>query len=220
MIVWDIEGETYPPQISYVGDPRHLSPEVQGVVDQFFARFTTAGLRCGMTLRPQQLGFSSTGQPYQANSDDANVVFKTLDDKIQYAVNRWGCTLFYIDSNGDTNWPIDPSIFSKLADKHRNVLLIPENKILRYYAYTAPYCDLKNQDCESPQARCAYPHAFSVISFNDIDLVPGDAKWSDLVRRVQDGDVLMFQAWWNAPHNAVVSEIYRKALALRNRQSK
>ena len=58
MIVWILEGEQYP-AINYVGD-RHnfmtLAPEMEyrRAVDAFFRKFRDAGLRVGLTLRPQR----------------------------------------------------------------------------------------------------------------------------------------------------------------------
>ena len=63
-IVWDLEGQQYPqPDTSYAGDPASLSrlaPEMDAVADEFFRTITNAGLRCGITIRPQRLDFAGT----------------------------------------------------------------------------------------------------------------------------------------------------------------
>src|ERR1700678_3780023 len=68
MIVWDLEGEEFPQRTSYIGDPRlmaTLAPEMAPVADEFFRRFRDAGLRVGMTVRPQQLVIDRPGQVRQ-----------------------------------------------------------------------------------------------------------------------------------------------------------
>jgi hypothetical protein len=210
VVLWSLEGDEYPPQVTYVGDPRVLPAEMQGVVDQFFKRFTDAGLRCGVTLRPQKFVRPQTGEAYQLQSDDPATIFTTLEEKIQYAHRRWGCTLFYIDSNGDMNWPMQADVFRKLAARHPDVLLMPESKTLAYFAWTAPFCDLRTT-CPFAQARLIYPKAFDVIQISAVPLTRSGATWADLVRRVREGDVLMTQTWWSDPHIAAVSEIYQEA---------
>lgn len=222
MIVWDIEGGQYlQPNINYVGDPRYLPPEMQAVVDEFFRRFTRAGLRCGVTLRPQRLVVPGGGdwlkiKPYRINSQDPNVLFEQLDEKIQYTQHRFGCTLFYVDSNGTTGWPFDWSAFARLHAKHPDVLVVPEHKTLVYYSVTAPYCDVRltSYDCPSAEARWLYPRAFSVINLSGGNAEMADVS-TDLVDRVAAGDILMAPAWFADPHIKVVEDIERKALQMR-----
>jgi hypothetical protein len=212
VIVWDIEGQQYIQPVSYVGDPRQLAPEVQGVVDEFFKRFTSAGLRCGVTLRPQRFVVAANGEATQQVSEDPQILFQTLDAKIQYARNRWGCTLFYIDSTGDPGWPIDASVFRQLAAKHPDVLLSPEQKTLLDYAWTAPYCDFRNGECPSDEARWIYPKAFSVIY---VGATPLRTYWQSLVERVKAGDVLAFPGWIMNPTDEAVVKIYQEASEFR-----
>src|SRR5271165_4305825 len=57
MITWDIEGQQFPHSTSYVGDPTQFlatAPEMAEIADAYFQRFTAAGLRVGVCLRPQQ----------------------------------------------------------------------------------------------------------------------------------------------------------------------
>jgi hypothetical protein len=58
VVFWDPEGQEFPHAISYVGDPRlieTLSPEMTGVIDSVFERLRQAGLRVGLTIRPQSV---------------------------------------------------------------------------------------------------------------------------------------------------------------------
>ena len=88
-----------------------------------------------------------------------------LDAKISHAKERWGCTLFYVDSNGDPNVPLPATVFESVAARRPDVLLMPEHENAAYYAYTAPYRDYANlKQLGTPEiVRRIYPGAFSVV---------------------------------------------------------
>jgi len=211
MIVWDLEGEEFPHPLSYLGDPRALPPEMEEAADEFFRKFSEAGLRTGITVRPQSLAPSpynsaANGKtPVQVQTLDPAV---TLINKIGYAKKRWGCTLFYIDSNGDPNVPFDALSFKRVADAHPDVLLIPEHKNTLYYAYTAPYQSLRQGITATPSTiRTVYPNAFSVIYAAD---GPVGERRKDLVAAVKRGDVLMFYGSFDNPNNVEIRSIYEE----------
>jgi hypothetical protein len=212
VIAWDIEGEEFI-NLQYVGDPHYLPPEMQGVVDQFFRRFTDQGLRCGLTLAVRRILSAASGpgssypltaasnREYLENPDD---LFDFLDQNLSYAKRRWGCTLYYIDADGTAAWPSDVSVFRRLAAKYPDVLLIPEQKTLTYYASTAPYCQdtLGRQYCGSDDARWLYPRAFSVIKVF-ASPVPKPFTPMNLSSRVGGGDVLLITSWAGPQHPQV-----------------
>ena len=136
MITWDLEGEEYPQDATYIGDPRQvptMAPELESVIDDaaspyhgmklvdaYFKKFRDAGLAVGVTLRPQELLFDDaascnhpgdlrhTCQPFLT---DLAKTSKLVADKIAYAKARWGVTIFYVDSNvlADQFWKCAPS---------------------------------------------------------------------------------------------------------------
>jgi hypothetical protein len=210
MITWDIEGEQFPHATTYIGDPRmaeQLAPEITGAVDEYFKRFRDAGLRVGVTIRPQQLVLAADGK--SATQQEVADPAKQLMEKIAYAKNRWGATLFYIDSNGDPNFPTDAAAIERIATAFPDVLLIPESQNLRYYATTAPYDELRRGiESTSSTTRLVYPQAFSVINIADIDSASHHDALLDGVRR---GDILLYHAWFDDPMNAAVKQIYDEA---------
>ncbi|MGI4787714.1 MAG: hypothetical protein ACRYFS_02560, partial [Janthinobacterium lividum] len=215
MITWDLEGEQYPQSTTYIGDPRllkTLDPEMDSVADAYFKKFRAAGLRTGLCIRPQHLVLAGdkTSQQEAANP---NAIVQLLYDKMAYANKRWGCTLFYVDSNGDPNVPYDPAIFMKLTRKLTankiNALIMPEHKNIRYYAYTAPYAELRLGVTTTPAlVRAAYPKAFTNIYASD---GPMKENHDALVPAIRRGDILMFRAWWDDPQNAQVQSLYHDA---------
>jgi hypothetical protein len=208
MIVWDVEGQEHPHAVSYLGDPRHLAPEMEPVIDEFFSRFTSVGLRTGLCIRPQRLvQHPERGTWHQAESPDPAA---TLLEKIAHARRRWGCTLFYVDSNGDPNAPLDASHFERVLEDHPDILLVPEHQDTRYYASTAPYHQLNLDRLAGtpPRALSVYPHALSVIYVVESAI---QKRRADLLDAVSRGDILMFHGGWDAPENQIVRGIYSDA---------
>lgn len=215
MIVWDSEGNEYPHATTYLGDPRHLPAEAEPVMDAFFKKFTDAGLRVGLCIRPSQPALHLYGgDAWQMQSDDP--VF-LLNEKIAYARKRWGCSIFYIDSNVIYDPRFKPSdgagyellpatVFQRVASANPDALLLPEQKSARYYAYAAPYMEFRQGYAGTPDTvRALYPNSFSAIYVPD---GPVAERRSDLVAAVKRGDILLFRAWWPDPVNAEIKSIY------------
>ncbi len=192
VIVWDLEGEQYPHKTSYIGDPRlldQLAPEMAASVDEFFARLRNAGLKVGVTIRPQKLVFEH-GQPRQTQVIN---IKQSLLEKIDYAKTRWGATLFYIDSNGGIRRPDEAWQLRSLAKARPDVLLIPEHHYLPYWAFSAPYVALRkgNSSMTASWAQKLFPGSFQVLDVGDTDTngMKVAAAW-------RKGDILLFRAWF------------------------
>ncbi len=212
MIVWDIEGLEHYSTAGYYGAPESaitLAPELgyRGLIDEFFARFRNAGLRVGVTLRALEL-VSVDGVIVQSAPADA---FTTLLRKAQYAYQRWGATLFYIDTPRDfvTRELLPSSVFSALYRAMPDCLFIPEYGDTGYYASTALYSELRLGVTSTPTLALAYnPGAFSIINISDAD---ASAARDLLVASVRRGDILMFNAWYDNVSVVATREIYAEA---------
>jgi len=208
MVTWDIEGEQYPQPTTYIGDPRlfaKLAPEMSDIADAYFEKFRKAGFRVGVCIRPQQLVIEGR-EVHQATATDPAAL---MIAKINYARQRWGATLFYVDSNGEPSNPMSPEIFARVAAAEPDVLLIPEHETLGYYGSTAPYNELRGGWTSSPPlVRELYPGAFSVINIADGNI---DANQAQLTQAVADGDILLFRGWYSDPNNAKARALYRAA---------
>jgi len=191
VIVWDLEGEEFPHKTSYIGDSRllgTLAPEMASVVDEFFKRFRDAGLRVGVTIRPQQLVFDH-GLPRQTTVLD---IKRVLLAKIDCARTNWGATMFYIDSNDGIWRPDEVWQLRRLAAQRPDVLLIPEHHDFLYLAFSAPYVSLRNRTAPaSALARKLFPRSFEALDISDASPGQVATAW-------HDGDILLFRAWyWN-----------------------
>jgi hypothetical protein len=205
-ITWDIEGEEYP-AATYAGDPRQfgkLAPEMADVADEYFARLRNAGFRVGVCVRPQELVFDQ--QRHTALEREVSDPAALLMEKVAWAKNRWGATLFYVDANGDPSRPLQAEILEKVASAFPDVLLVPEHKNVRYFAFSAPYFSLREGLASTPAAiRAIYPNAFSLVNTADGQIAQ---RRDDLVSAVKNGDVLLYRTWFDDPANAEVKKLY------------
>ncbi len=217
MITWDPEGEEFP-GACYYGDPLlvpTLAPEMEfkndgakSAIDEYFEKFRAAGLKVGVCIRPQQITMVD-GKPVHQAAEDEHAV-QILRERIAYAKQRWGCTLFYVDSTATAYTWINPDVFKAVADAYPDVLLIPENESMRYFAYSAPLNSYVHHKITSTPvgARLVYPKAFSVLMAPEGDRPEDHAALLNAVRR---GDILLFNGWYMNDGAEKIKKIYGEA---------
>ena len=228
-ITWDIEGEQFPQTTSYVCEPDEMAqaaPEMESVIsdttspyagskldDAYFSIMRSAGFRVGVCIRPQHFTLNADGSAGQTPLPDAQVSSELIR-KMKYAHDRWGATLFYIDSSVETdggNLPVN--LFTQAAAALPDSLLIPEETTPAYYAYTAAFKSfIFHGDLGTPAAVYNYyPKAFSVNLVNDADpakLAQYRPQLTDSIRR---GDILVVHADYWQQNNLVVVQMYADA---------
>ena len=230
VIIWDIEGEQFPQNTSYVCSPDQIAsvaPEMESVItdqnsgfagqrldDAYFKIIANAGLRSGVCLRPQVFTRGANGTASQvtlvANAD----IIRNVENKALYANSRWGTTLFYVDSTVDVNGgTLDPAIFQQLITDMPSFLFVPEESTPRYYAYAAPfYTFLFHSDLGTPSSIYnVYPRAFGANLINDVasSLLASDLP--QLTQAVKNGDILMGHADFWQGNNPTLLAIYEAA---------
>ena len=217
MITWDPEGEEFI-GACYYGDPRlvpTLAPEMEfknngteSVIDEYFGKFRAAGLKVGVCIRPQQITLIDS-KPVHQGADDEHAA-QILRQRIAYAKQRWGCTLFYVDSTASVSGALNPDVFKAVADAYPDVLLIPENESLRYFAYSAPLNSYQHHKITSTPvgARMVYPKAFSVLMAAEGDRQEDHDALESAVRR---GDILLFNGWYMNDGAKKIKKLYEEA---------
>ena len=217
MITWDPEGEEFL-EACYYGDPRltpTFAPETEfkgngrtTSIDDYFGKFRAAGLKVGVCIRPQQITLVN-GKPMQQAVDDEHAA-QILKEKIAYAKQRWGCTLFYVDSTGTVGRPLSPDVFKAVAEAYPDILLIPENESMRYFAYAAPFNSYVDHKVTSTPAgaRMVYPKAFSVLMAPDGDRSEDHNAFLNAVR---SGDILLFNCWYDNAGAKKIKKLYEEA---------
>ena len=230
MIVWDLEGYRWPGMV-YVGDPRVLpdyAPALDPVADELFRKFRDAGLKTGLTIRPNRIfritdkaGIAKWGEWGYTLQRESDVV-RELAAMIAYAKKRWGCSLFYLDSNSyvedgskDGATPshfLTAAMMEALHAAHPEVLVIPEHPHPGYHACSAQYRELRGGSTGTPAAeRARDPHAFSVISFASMTDDNWCTNWERLTDGAHRGDVHFFAGWYPSRENELSRLVYRQA---------
>lgn len=229
VIVWDLEGYRYP-GMCYVGDPRVLpeyAPAMDRVADAFFQKFRDAGLRTGLTIRPNVVrrnppeAVPKWGVWGYCLQRESNVV-KELSAMIAFANKRWGCTLFYLDSNFYTTddskdgftptQKMTPAMLAALQAAHPDALVIPEHPDPGYHTCSAQYRELRGGWTGTPAAeREQNPQAFSVLSFGGVAPQQIEQNWEALATSIARGDVAFFEGWYPSGGNREVKDLYRQA---------
>jgi hypothetical protein len=220
MIIWNVDGGKTP-RIKYVGDPRmveFMSPEMDALADAYFATFSKAGFRTGLCLRPSTMviGTAADGSFFYRHSypRDRDVV-DVLDEKVRYAKRRWGCTLYYVDTNNvfampatdeeKENWPIKPNgkfeiyralmnaeQWQELQRRHPDCLFIIEHTYPRYYTATIAYDQMNMGSIAGAGptpalVRATWPQAFKALTTD----APVSKYYPEMVAAAANRDVIM-----------------------------
>lgn len=231
VVTWDVEGEQFPQDTSYVCAPdaiAQVSPEMESIVsakdspyfgakldDAYFKIMRSAGLRVGVCVRPQHFTLHPDGTAEQTFLPD-NEVAAELTRKIRFAHDRWGATLFYLDSTVDANRGVLPAaIFAVVAHAFPDSLLIPEESTPLFYAYTAPFRSFIYHTETGTDAEIdhLYPDAFSAVLINNVAPEKLRAAAPQLEKSVAHGDILMGQIDYPESNNGTIATIYRRATA-------
>jgi hypothetical protein len=228
VITWDIEGEQYPQPTSYVCAPDEIAkvaPEMESIVadsasqyhgmkldDAYFKTIRDAGFRVGVCVRPQH--YTLKGETANQDVLPDSQIAAELSRKMEFAHQRWGATLFYVDSNVEENGRIlDAGIFQKVAATFPDSLIIPEQTTRKYFAYTAPFASFVfHGDLGTPSdVYSYYPKAFSANMINDVTPAKLAKAMPQLIQSVKQGDILMVLADYWEPNNNAVVKIYEAA---------
>lgn len=231
-IVWDIEGGEMPHAVTYLGDPRVLpqvAPEMDAVADEFFKKLRDAGLRVGVCIRPSSIVFKDPNDPSKypwikgryGHTDSADPV-AVLVEKVAYAKKRWGCSIFYMDTNytpeflngqmvrkaggGPETRMLRAGEIRELHRKHPDALIWPEFQSLGYFASASGYGEYHRIGDFSASVRATYPKAFRVwmprLEADDIY-----EKWDEFLEKgVRAGEVFLYEG--GGPMSQVLMNAY------------
>ena len=222
VIIWDLEGaENYHP-ITYLADPEKLStlaPEMDRFADEFFKRFRDAGFRTGLTIRPTEV-VPDPAKPHRVTHRDVKDPVQLMIDKISYAKKRWGCSIFYLDSNvtdkswlspeeaariRSVPWLLPEGMIEAVMKAHPDILLIPEWSDGSYLTHSAPYASVNlDQRGSSPSLRRWRPESFQVVSLNAEAI---EQNWDVYRDNIAGGDIPLMSAWYATPEQSLIKLI-------------
>jgi HEAT repeat protein len=232
MIVWNMEGNTYPHATTYIGDPRLLRvfhPHFDAIADELFAMVAKAGILPAICIRPSQItyeekdGIPSVAQRYGPAKDPVTQLVK----KIRYARKRWGLRVFYIDTNifwrvrkgridKKTGKPafasgvMQAAHWKALLEQFPDTLFIPEFAgAPESFAYAFDYQEYDmGFRGTSGRVRRIYPKACSMAVIEDAS--PFEL-FDVMVQNVRDGDILRTFSYGINCNVKMIRNIYREA---------
>eukprot|EP00035_Acanthoeca_spectabilis_P019240 m.417778 g.417778 ORF g.417778 m.417778 type:complete len:613 (-) comp16834_c0_seq42:205-2043(-) len=227
IMAWSIEGSEWA-DITYSGSPDMLpvlAPEMDTIADELFAMITSAGIRAGVTLRPQIItpnpNWNSSCPPnrppwpyYQKKlllpneQPDEDAIFANLQRKANYAIKRWSISVFYVDSTG---FPL-VSVWDRLRTVFPDVVFIPEQSGPLDYASVTP---LQNDWNGVPIGVNEYTKVIWPTAYNyqlmQVNVNVTRYPVSDWAVLAKEGDVFRVDGWYDSAHNKFIEEVLAAA---------
>lgn len=227
IMVWSIEGSEWG-DITYVGSPELLptmAPEMDKIADELFAMITSAGIRAGVTLRPQIVTNTSNWNPsvppnkppwpywqrkllVPGGGPDEDAIYDNLLRKATYAINRWNISVFYVDSTGFAL----TSVWDRLRTTFPTVVFIPEESGPLDYGTVTPLVNDKNGDPigTNPYMKMIWPQAYNYqLMQKDVNetRTPVSA-WAVLAKQ---GDIFRVDGSYDSAKNKFIEKVLAAA---------
>ena len=206
-----------------------LAPEMDKIADKMFALITSAGIRAGVTLRPQIItptpGWNASVPPNQApwpyyqrklllpnsKQPDEEAIYTNLHRKASYAIQRWNCSVFYVDSTGFSL----VSVWERLRVAFPDIVFIPEQSGPLDYGSVTPLQNnwngvpLRVSDFTKVIWPAAYNYQLMQANVNQTKYPVHD--WAMLAK---EGDVFRVDGWYDSAHNEFIEEVLAAASKL------
>jgi hypothetical protein len=207
---------------------------MNSIADRIFASIRSAGLTCGVALRAEKVSVNSKGQ-LDGSVNDGQLIYDTvrhqladLDAKLVYAYKRWGCRIFYVDSNAysqdiltEQQNQLNPTeaaayVYTQLHLRHPDCLICPEETYTGAFAFpplindpafqydrvTARYSELRSPwtyPFVGYNETSVVPDTFTLISASDMGTSdPADTP-SVIAALKANQCILMADAWYDDP---------------------
>ncbi len=184
-----------------------VTPGGPTVADEFFARLRNAGFKVGVCLRPQEFRCAA-GNCEQIETADP---WTQITAKVQFAAQRWGATLYYVDSNvhADYGWPIPARrLFGPALAAQPTAVFLGEWQDHSYYAVGGPYDATDFDGITGTSTVLPYAAAFgAIVPGNLPNGTPMATLRPQYLAAMRRGDVLLFDGWYASDTQAIVRSI-------------
>lgn len=161
------------------------------------------------TCDPSTLRWGLGG--YQATWEYQSQAASDIIAKATYAHNRWGASLFYVDSS---TWVGDgafsPDAWAAVEAALPDCLFIPEESTAGQLPYASAYNDSHLSGSYNSAERgfqVPYPYGFIVSFSNGTDMT----KVPTIAAGIRHGDIYGLQAWYNSGEAGVIGAAIRES---------
>jgi hypothetical protein len=216
-IAWDLCGLADYDTAGYLGSPdiaATINPQLAAAYDKFFRKIRYAGyqLKVGVCIRAGEFN------PATKQLEDSPDPYLTAKRKVAYARGRWGCRLYYVDTNFNGAWGgglLPSTVFARLRKAFPDCLFIIEHTYQTLapshvsvydrsqWLNAVPYVELRGGGFGPPDEVLAdIPGAFNVINVSAGD-IRGNA--AALKTAFKAGNIPMVNGW--APGDPQIDEL-------------
>jgi hypothetical protein len=181
VLFWGLEGSLHLNEVGFIADPRRLAelaPEMDAVADELFARFRAAGLRTGTHVRPWRLELGAGAPHFVFDGAQGEA---ELADRIAYARQRWGCSLFMVMCAAN-NWHsaagMPPAALARIAQRFPDIALASDMGGLAWRSAAAGWDSVsaRRGDREPRFWRRVYPQGRDLLFLDDDPMAAGTAE--------------------------------------------
>jgi len=139
-----------------------------------------------------------------------------LENKVAYAHQRWGATVYYVDSTVYSNGgSFNFNVFRQLEQDFPDCIFMPENQTPLYFGGAPAYSSIEGyyETALPDLSTMVWPNAFTVVeAVDDVDVTPGDSGsyFNTLESSLEQGNILFDDTYDNgidAIYNAAESTI-------------
>jgi len=172
------------------------------------ATFPDRGYRCDTTNT-----WTQTALTDQTALTSVSAVLDNMRPKISYAVNRWGASVFYVDSTVNVGGsPMTTEVWRTLQSEYPGVAFFPENDRFTTLASAAPFNQARfSLYGPSSAQRLLYPSGYGFVNVQDWNAVDG---YSTMLSGVAQGDVLSYNGWYANQSQTDAIALYTSAATL------
>ena len=231
VITWDLEGEEYPQDTSYVCSPDQIAavaPEMESTItdaasafygqkldDAYFKTMTNAGLRVGLCLRPQAFTLGANGTASQVTLSGNAAIIANLEKKATFANARWGRDDVLCGLCGGCQWRNAGSCDLPAAGDGSALTcsLFRKSSRRAITLMRRPFTPSSSirRPVRPPAVRNVYPHAFGANMVNDVNPATLAQYTPQLTAAVESGDILMGHADYWQENDPTLVAIYAAA---------
>lgn len=172
------------------------------------AAYPNRGYRCDSTNTWTQVALID-----QTALTTVNEVLSNMRTKLEYAINRWGASAFYVDSTVNAGGgQMTTEIWRTLQAEYPSVAVFPENDRFTTLASAAPFNQARfSLWGPDTSQRLLYPLGYGFVNVQDWN---GSTGYLTMLHGVAQGDMISYNGWYGNSSQTIAAGLNNAAAAL------